>query len=88
MPLANAGITALEIVRKRGGLTGRELASAVGVHPSYISQIERGWRRPSRRLEERFSDYLDTPVEVLFPAASDDERTLRSTKRRRVEARR
>ena len=67
MPLTHAGISALEIARKRAGLTAAELARATGVSPSHISQIERGWRTPSASMKLRVASVLEAPVGKLFP---------------------
>lgn len=70
MPYINAGISRLEIVRKQRGVRAVELARAVGVAPSHISQIERGWRTPSSSVMERAASALRTPVSELFPPSA------------------
>jgi transcriptional regulator with XRE-family HTH domain len=70
MPLKHAGISALEIARKSVGLTAVELASAIGVTASAISQIERGWRTPSASLKQRAASVLGVPVSELFPPSA------------------
>lgn len=67
VPLRHARISALEIARKSAGLTAAEMAKAIGVSASHISQIERGWRTPSLAVKQRLAALLRSPVDELFP---------------------
>jgi transcriptional regulator with XRE-family HTH domain len=42
--------------RETIGLTQREAAERIGVHPMYVSQIERGRRRPGMKVATRIRD--------------------------------
>jgi transcriptional regulator with XRE-family HTH domain len=70
MPFKHAGISALEIARKSAGLTAVDLAGALGVSASHVSQIERGWRTPSDRVKTRSASLLGVPVRELFPPSA------------------
>jgi transcriptional regulator with XRE-family HTH domain len=70
VPLTHAGISALEIARKSAGLTAADLAKGIGVSPSHISQIERGWRTPSLAVKQRSASLLGAHVDDLFPPSA------------------
>ena len=52
-------------------MTQEHLASACGMHPTYISDIERGARNPSWKAIVRLASGLDVPVATI--AAAFDE---------------
>lgn len=54
------------MIRNERGISGRELADAVGVHYQTIGYIERGDHSPSLDLALPFSRHFDLPVEALF----------------------
>lgn len=45
----------LESVKKKTGLTQKEIAEVLGVQETYLSHIKAGKRSPSRKLEERLN---------------------------------
>ena len=54
---------ALKRERQNAGLSQSALARSVGVHPSYVSRLEKGERRPpSREFVERLSTVLGIGV--------------------------
>jgi transcriptional regulator with XRE-family HTH domain len=52
--------------RKRLGLSQEALAEATGLHPTYISLIERGLRCPSARVILSLAEGLDTKASSLM----------------------
>ncbi|MEM8662580.1 MAG: short-chain fatty acyl-CoA regulator family protein [Pseudomonadota bacterium] len=57
--------------RRHKGLTQRDLASAVGVSPAYLSLIESDKRQIGGRLLNRIAEQLELSTDA-FTAASDD----------------
>jgi len=43
-----------------------ELADALGINRSYVSQWENGRSQPTREMMERISEILDRPITQLF----------------------
>ena len=68
-PTTTALGLAVRELRTRAELTQEELAHRSGLHPTYISGIERGLRNPSWRTIGRVCDALDTPVSDLAQLA-------------------
>jgi transcriptional regulator with XRE-family HTH domain len=64
-PTTTALGLAVRELRKRGGLSQEELAHRSGLHPTYISGIERGLRNPSWRSVGRLCDALGVTVSEL-----------------------
>ena len=56
----------LRALRQKRGLSQEELAHRAGVHVTYLSGIERGWRNPSIRSARRLAVALDMPIKELF----------------------
>jgi len=54
--------------RKKRGLTQAQLAVAVGVKDSYISQIEGGGKTPSLTVARGIAKALGVRVDTVFPA--------------------
>jgi transcriptional regulator with XRE-family HTH domain len=65
---AELGVAVREI-RKRGGMSQEELAHASGLHPTYISGIERGLRNPSWGSITRLCEALGVRVSELVELA-------------------
>lgn len=57
--------------RRTSGVTQRDLASAVGVSPAYLSLIESDKRQIGGRLLNRIAEQLGVPADT-FTAVSDD----------------
>lgn len=57
----------LRKIRLGMGLTQEELADKVGLHPTYIGQIERGVRNPSLINLEKISKALKINSSDLLP---------------------
>jgi len=43
-----------------------ELADALGINRSYVSQWENGHSQPTREVMERISEILEVPIRMLF----------------------
>jgi transcriptional regulator with XRE-family HTH domain len=58
---------ALRLLRKFDDRSQTEMAVALGVSKSWISQIEAGNRRPTLELLEKYADVLKVPMSsILF----------------------
>jgi len=56
----------LKMLRKRQGLTLRELASALGYDShSYLGELEIGHKRPSLDLAVKISEFFNIPLDNL-----------------------
>ena len=55
--------------RERANLSLRRLADRAGVSNPYLSQIERGIRRPSAEILKRLSRALEVSAETLYTRA-------------------
>ncbi|MGY1846203.1 helix-turn-helix transcriptional regulator [Blastococcus sp. SYSU DS1021] len=53
-------------LRAERGISRRELADGVGVHPQTIGYLERQEFNPSLPLAMRIADFFDLPVEAVF----------------------
>jgi transcriptional regulator with XRE-family HTH domain len=60
---------AVRELRGRAGLSQEELARASGLHPTYISGIERGLRNPTWRSLGRLCDALGVKLSELAALA-------------------
>lgn len=70
------------VLRADRGVSRKELATAVGVHPQTIGYVERGEYSPSLALALRIAHYFNLPVELIFsldPLPSLSEELLRRT---------
>jgi transcriptional regulator with XRE-family HTH domain len=57
------------MLRDEAGLSQEELAFRAGVHPTYVSSVERGHRNISLINIHAIAEGLAMPVARLFPAA-------------------
>ncbi len=53
-------------LRKKRGLSQKQLAEAVGVSRGLISRVENGWERPYESLRQRIAEALDVDEKELF----------------------
>jgi transcriptional regulator with XRE-family HTH domain len=60
---------AVKELRRRKGLSQEELARASGLHPTYISGIERGLRNPTWRSLSRLCEPLGVKLSELASLA-------------------
>lgn len=56
----------IRVIRKRLGITQEQLAFASGVHPSFISHIERGTKKVSLETLRKLADALDVKMDEIF----------------------
>ena len=56
----------LKEVRLQKGISQEELADRAGLHPTYISQIERSLKSPSLRSLGLIADALEIPLSSLI----------------------
>ena len=64
----------LRLIRVFHDCKTTELASALGLSPSYISEIERDKKTPSMDTLKRYADYFDTTVSAIMFFAEDIEK--------------
>jgi len=63
---------AVKVVRISRGLTQEQVSAASGLHPTYISDIERGARNPSWEAITRLADGIGVPVSELARRFDED----------------
>lgn len=61
----------LKSARQRAGLTQQRLAAKAGIHQSFLSEMERGRRRPSRTTLRALAVALNLPEGVLVGEGPD-----------------
>jgi transcriptional regulator with XRE-family HTH domain len=64
---------AVRDLRKRRGLSQEALAHASGLHPTYLSGIERGQRNPTWRTLGRVCEALEVRMSELAALAEEME---------------
>ncbi|MFE1646348.1 helix-turn-helix domain-containing protein [Microbacterium sp. P01] len=69
----------LRDLRKQQGFSARQLADALGISPSAVSQIERGVLRPSVSRLIAITDALDVPLAAVFDTRIDIVREIGAT---------
>jgi transcriptional regulator with XRE-family HTH domain len=62
-------------MRKKRGLTQRQLGDALGLSRNYIPALEEGARRPGRDVQQRLMDYFGCRFEHLFVVVLVDPQT-------------
>lgn len=56
--------------RQKAGLSQESLAELAGLHPTYVSMVERGVRNVTLHVAEKLANALDTaPIEMIAEAA-------------------
>jgi putative transcriptional regulator len=56
----------ISVLRAERGVSRKQLADGVGVHPQTIGYLERGEYSPSLALALRIARFFDLPVEAVF----------------------
>ncbi len=56
---------AIKAIRTAQGLTQEELAARADLHPTYISDVERGVRNPSWDVVARLAEGMGVPAAVV-----------------------
>jgi transcriptional regulator with XRE-family HTH domain len=59
---------AVKVVRVSRGLTQEQVSANSGLHPTYISDIERGARNPSWEAITRLAEGIGVPVSEISQA--------------------
>ena len=73
---------ALRLIRVFHDCKAADLAVAIGVSPSHISEIEKGKKTPSMDVLQRYADYFETtPSVILFFAEGIDDDSRNATHR-------
>lgn len=73
---------ALQRLRNTAGVTQEELAETLGVHPTYVSQVERGKRGVRWYTVLRFLDGLDASLRQLADLIDEAEKQAARSLRR------
>lgn len=68
-------------LRKKKGISQRELAQIAGLSPTYISMVENGKKSPTLKSLEKISNALDIPFPILSFLALDPEVDIKPEKR-------
>ena len=63
----------IRFLRMQRGLTQEEAAHRAGIHVTYLSGVERGWRTPSLKNIRAIAHALDIFVGELFAFEEDSE---------------
>ncbi len=58
-------MTRLEFLRKTKGFTQREFAEKLGIHPTIVSQVEKGFRKPYPKFLQKAAEILEVEVTDL-----------------------
>ncbi|OPH54979.1 hypothetical protein BC351_30120 [Paenibacillus ferrarius] len=67
--------TRLRSLRKKTGLTMKELGSKFNLAESTISGYENGARKPDIEIMEKIADYFEVSVDYLLGRATDQEQS-------------
>ncbi len=62
---------AIRTVRQRKLVKQKDLAAALGISSSFLSQIEQGKREPNLEMIKRIADKLKIPVQLVLLLATD-----------------
>ena len=69
----------IRVVRLAKGIKVKELATAAGLSPAFISLVEAGDREPSLTAIRSIADALGVPSDLLIMTASSGSGSLRTT---------
>lgn len=73
----NLGSVILDI-RNRRGLKQGELAAAVEISQTYLSQVEKNKKEPSLSLLKKISSKLEVPLPIIFFLSIDSDDVIPS----------
>ena len=62
-------MTELAVLRKKTGLTQKQIANQIGISPKAWQSYEPGFRTPNPAVMQKIEDYFDVPKEIIFAAA-------------------
>jgi transcriptional regulator with XRE-family HTH domain len=74
----------LRDLRRRHGITLREVAAAAGVSESFVSQVERGVANPSMASLRRMAEALGESVASMFVGSEPSGMLVRAGERKRL----
>ena len=63
---------AISKLRQNRGLSQEELADRAGIHRTYVSQLERGFKSPTLAILIKIARALDTKPSQLLRAAEEE----------------
>ncbi len=63
---------AVQEIRISREMTQEDLASATGLHRTYVSDLERGVRNTSLNNAKRIAEALDTPLSAIVSIAETE----------------
>ena len=55
----------LKIIRQKRNIKSKQLANQAGIHPSYITLMEKG-RIPSKRVKRLIAKALSLPIKTIW----------------------
>lgn len=59
-------MTEVEFIRRNADLSQVEVGQRIGIHPTAITQIERGHRKAWPKLQRQLAEVLQVPIKLLF----------------------
>lgn len=62
-------MTELAVLRKKTGLTQKQIANQIGISPKAWQSYETGFRTPKPAVMQKIEDYFDVPKEIIFATA-------------------
>ena len=65
---------ALRLIRVFHDMKSNELAEQLGISPAYLSEIEKGKKKPSLQLINKYAEVFHTSTSVILFFAEDLER--------------
>lgn len=71
---------ALRYIRRFHQMSAQDVAAAIGVSPSYISEIESGKKRIHEDLLEAYSTIFKMPISSIYLIAESEDTTDASAK--------
>lgn len=62
---------ALRLLRVFGDLKGKDLAIKLGISPNYLSEIEKGKKRPSLQVIDKYGETFNIKPSTILSLAED-----------------
>ncbi|WP_372364907.1 helix-turn-helix domain-containing protein [Candidatus Uabimicrobium sp. HlEnr_7] len=75
MTIDNAFATVLKRLRKEKEESQESFSFSIGIHRTYISQLERGLKSPSLRTIEKICKALEISITEFFSQVEQEQRT-------------
>lgn len=67
---------AIQVIRSLRGMTQTDLAVAIGVNPSHLSRIEKGYNEPSLEVITKIAAALDVSLSDIYLLVNADQSNL------------